>query len=292
MQLRTILFALVISTTQAWSQTGSTPPPPFSGIGNNNSNNGPIIDPTKNVLDLVGALKEMLKEIRISDQALLEAKFNALEKHGILLASSGKDLREAVIARIDSENKITREFTEKLLGAEAKRIDALRAVDVAAVTVANQRTSEQATALQTQTTASAEVLRNQVARSAEDLRALVQTTATTQLANQQQQFNAVIGQIAAVSVRVTTLEQSGAEGKGRQAPPDPQIAGLIARNDTLDRELRLLREQTQAKVAVDTGQGQTIGYFIAGLMFIFAMIGTIATIITVIRKPHIVGVST
>ena len=80
--------------------------------------------------------------------------------------------------------------------AEAKRIDAIRAVDVNAVSVANERA-----------TAQAAVLANQVALSAETLRALVASTASTQAT----QLNQLTAQLID---RISLLEKSQYENKG------------------------------------------------------------------------------
>ena len=90
------------------------------------------------------------------------------------------------------------DYEGQLRAAEAKRIDAIRLVDVGAAATLAQRTTEQATALATVVTQSAEVLRNQVSRAAEDTRALVATTAATALQNQQQQFQAITTRLAAL----------------------------------------------------------------------------------------------
>lgn len=267
------LIAMLCAPASAWAQVAE----PRPGVGVD-ARGGAVVDPTKNVEDLVKAEKLRNDDLRIAQEKLFEAKLDAAARYNDLLSKHNQELREAAVQRLDAENKIRDAAAERLLIAEAKRIDAIRAVDVNAVAVANQRTSEQATALQTQTTASAEVLRNQVARSAEDLRALVQTTATTQLANQQQQFNAVISQIQAVSARVTTLEQSGAEGKGRQAPPDPVIATLLA-------EVRALRDAKSTTTGVDTGRSDVVGWIVGGLALLFMFVGAIIAVINTNRKP-------
>jgi hypothetical protein len=182
----------------------------------------------------------------------------------------------AQAARLESEARLRAEYADRLAVAEAKRIDAIRAVDVNAVAVANQRTSEQATALQTQTTASAEVLRNQVARSAEDLRALVATTASTQLANQQQQFAGVSAQISTLSARITTLEQAGSEGRGKATFQDPAIVALTA-------QVAAIASKQISATGSGEGQGALLGYIVGVLGVIFGLIGATATIIIVMR---------
>jgi hypothetical protein len=118
-----------------------------------------------------------------------------------------KELLRAEIKRIDGDIKaesqrlneqmnIRAEHNIQLGVAEAKRIDAIRAVDVNAVSVANERA-----------TAQAAVLANQVAASAETLRSLVAATANTQA----QQLVQLTTQL---TDRLTALEKSQYENKG------------------------------------------------------------------------------
>ena len=101
-----------------------------------------------------------------------------------------------IIKRIDEQAKLRADFNAALGVAEAKRIDAIRAVDVNAVSVANERA-----------TAQAAVLANQVAASAETLRALVAATAATQAQQ--------LGQLTAqLTDRLTALEKAQYENKG------------------------------------------------------------------------------
>src|SRR5512140_1485982 len=96
------------------------------------------IDPTANVL------------------ALVEAAVKRLD-----------DLRDAESRRLDEQAQLRADYSDKLAVAEAKRIDAIRAVDVNAVAIANERAAAQAT-----------VLANQLLQTSEALRGLVGTTST------------------------------------------------------------------------------------------------------------------
>jgi len=97
----------------------------------------PVIDPTENVTALVKAGLERQDELRKQESAHI---------HELL------DLRAA--------------YDAQLRVAESRRIDAIRAVDVAAVAQAAQVSATQATILATQVSASAETLRTTVAASA------------------------------------------------------------------------------------------------------------------------------
>lgn len=106
------------------------------------------------------------------------------------------DLRDAESRRVNEQMQLRAEYSIQLGVAEAKRIDAIRAVDVNAVSVANERA-----------TAQAAVLANQVSASAETLRSLVAATAAT-VAQQLAQVS------AGIADRLSALEKSQYEGAG------------------------------------------------------------------------------
>ena len=97
----------------------------------------PVIDPTDNVIALVRA---------------------GLDRQDVLRKQESKHIRELLELRTM--------YDEKLRVAESHRIDAIRAVDVAAVAQAASVSATQATTLATQVSASAETLRTTVAASA------------------------------------------------------------------------------------------------------------------------------
>lgn len=152
---------------------------------------GPAYDPTPNVLALVDAAVKRLDDLRAAEMRRMD------------------DLHNAEFRRIDQISSIRSYYSELLAVAEAKRIDAIRAVDVNAVAVAAERSTQQAN-----------VLANQVAASADALRSLVASTAT---ANSQAQ--ATLTQ--QLNDRIATLEKSSYEGKGRQSFADPALAELV-----------------------------------------------------------------
>ena len=195
--------------------------------------NEPVIDPTKNVLDLV---------------------YSAISRQDDLRAAENKridDLREAESRRVNEMILLRAAFEERLAQAEAKRIDAIRAVDVNAVAVASQRAADQAT-----------VLATQVVQSAEALRALVATTATT-IATSQQQL------VAGLSERLAALERAGYLTQGKSTFTDPAQAELIAEV----RALRAARDQTGGRSAgISASWGILLGAvgLIGALLAIFA----------------------
>jgi hypothetical protein len=158
---------------------------------------GPTVDPTKNVLDLVGAAVTRLDDLRIADSRRVD-ELRALER------DHAQDIR-VLIAN----------YEEKLRVAEANRIDAIRAVDVGAVATAAERQNQAAV-----------VLANQVALTADTLRTLVTTQATT-TAQQLQQV------ISPISENISKLQQAQYEGAGRAVVMDPQTAQLAVKMEAL-----------------------------------------------------------
>lgn len=133
-----------------------------SGLGVD-STGGPVVDPTRNVLDLVQAAVA-----RLDDMRDMEARH----------------VRE-LLARDSSHAAEIRDL-------ETKRLDAIRGVDVAAVQRAAEVQAQVALALQTQVAATAEAMRNQVAATntsfANALAAAIKPLADAVAAVQQQQY--------------------------------------------------------------------------------------------------------
>lgn len=119
------------------------------------------------------------------------------------------DLRDAEARRVNEQIALRAEFAKQLAEAEAKRIDAIRAVDVNAVGVATERATGQAA-----------VLQNQVNQSAETLRSLVESKAST-LATQTAQ---VTGQL---SERLTVVEKAQNVTSGAKDISTPMLATIV-----------------------------------------------------------------
>lgn len=155
------------------------------------------LDPTENVKALTEAANKRQDDLRVGNNELIQAQLSGLQDIITQHVKCIKELNAAEARRLDEQAALRSDYTERLSSAEAKRIDAIRAVDVNAVAVASQRASDQAT-----------VLATQVAQSAEALRGLVASTAAT---NQQAQQTAN----AQLSQRITTLEQAQYKGEGK-----------------------------------------------------------------------------
>lgn len=136
------------------------------------------MDPTENVREMIDRAVSRMDDLRVLESSRIDQKI------------------ESERVRVNEQLSLRAEYNVQLSIAEAKRIDAIRAVDVNAVSVANERA-----------TAQAAVLANQVAASAETLRALVAATAATQA----QQLTQLTAQL---TDRLTSLEKSQYESKG------------------------------------------------------------------------------
>jgi len=151
------------------------------------------------------------------------------------------------INRIDEKIKLQTESNILLNVAEAKRIDAIRVVDVNAVAVANEKSAQQAI-----------VLANQVAQSAETLRKLVETTAGT-VAAQLQQISTQFTE------RLSVLERSQYENKGKQSYSDPMLADLMT-------EMKKSNARSSSNDGKSIGVAQVIGWIFGGVMLLVAVI--------------------
>jgi hypothetical protein len=223
---------------------------------------GPVVDPSENVKALNEAATRRQDDLRnaFEKQVLLQLQNleiitklrDDMEKQR---SDASKELRDAEINRIDSEAKLRADYAEKLSIAEAKRIDAIRVVDVNAVGVASQRASDQA-----------QVLATQVSQSAEALRTLVATTASTVAVSQQQLASTL-------SARITTLEQAGYQQVGLSKFQDPQIASLVA-------EVKALSASRTDIAGIGQGRGDVVGWVVAGILLLISIIGTSVAIFT------------
>lgn len=150
-------------------------------------------DPTKNVLDLSNAANRRQDDLRDLNNLIIQSELRRLD-----------DLRKAETTRINEVIALRSQYDRLLAEAEAKRIDAIRAVDVAAVGIANERATGQAVVLAKQVTESADTLRTQQAQA-----------------------------INSLTDRLQKVEQSQSEARGRQALADPAMEQLVAKMSSL-----------------------------------------------------------
>ena len=122
-----------------------------------------------------------------------------------------EEMRQSEIKNLEKQMAIHFDSIDKIIEAEAKRMDAIRAVDTGSVAIASEKAAAQAA-----------VLSSQFIASVETLRTLVESNNT-----------AVAQQLAQVSTqltnRITLLEKSQYENQGRSGVSSPLlmiIAGL------------------------------------------------------------------
>lgn len=157
------------------------------------------------------------------------------------------ELRELEVRRIDERQDMRANYEERLQQAEQKRLDAIRSVDVAAVTTAAEKANQQA-----------DILAKNVSSSAETLRQLVATTAS-QVA---EQLKVISTQLAD---RLLIVEKAQYELKGKTGVTDPQFDSLIKKMDGLI--------ESRATVAgTGNGRKEMWGYIIGGSGIIFGIL--------------------
>jgi hypothetical protein len=195
-------------------QTKSPPGPAVDSSG------GAVIDPTKNVLDLVHSAINRVDDV-----------FRANMKRVDEVAAER-------VKRLEGEQRLHSEYHDKLMIAEQKRIDAIRATDVSAATLANERATQQA-----------DILARQVAQTAETLRTLVDSTAE-QIAMQHEAFAKSLGD------RITLLEKNQYEQQGKSVATSPMTEELI-------KEMRASREYRSTSEGKHDGMTSLWGYIIA-----------------------------
>jgi hypothetical protein len=152
----------------------------------------PYLDPTANVLQLVEAAMKRQDDLRQQQdkhtQDLLNVHFN---------------------------------YIQRLSDAEAKRIDAMRALDVKGVEMANERATSQAS-----------LLAGNVVQSADTLRSLVATTAAATATQQQQERGQMTERITLIektqSDRIALLEKAQYQTQGRDTSHDTDWSRVLA----------------------------------------------------------------
>lgn len=198
-------------------------------------------DPTENVRELVVAANLRSDDLRQAESRRIDEVFAAerlrvdslmaaerlrvneaaesLRRETSLAAIYLEKITLAESKRIDERQELRSAHSKELADAETHRIDAIRAVDVAAVATA-----------QTASQAAANVLATQLTATADTLRALVASTAST-VAAQLQQISETI------TTRLANLERTSYEGAGKSTRDDPQIVALVTQVAALTNEL-------------------------------------------------------
>ena len=171
--------------------------PETNGLGLGvNYRDKPVVDPTENVIALVESNAKAAAALRDADNRYYDEVMKNLKEMSNLRAQHQRELDGAESARLDSIRQVDREDVNKTA------ISAQNAI----------------TTLATTTNTMAETLRNQVA------------TVAGVAESRQASF------AADVNKRLSALELSSSEGKGKQTVSDPQmeklteLVGQLARN--------------------------------------------------------------
>lgn len=193
-----------------------------------------VKDPTQNVLDAQDAAVQRLDDVS-------DLRFSAI-----------RDIVDLQVEHLKYVMELRAEHGKELAKAEAGRIDAIRVVDVNAVSVANEKGTLQAATLQTQVLASAEALRVQTAA--------IATGLATQL-------SATLGPL---TDRVALIEQAQYKSQGSASVADPAIAKMALAIETLSGTSR-------------QGAGNVVAYILGGFGFLGTMVGIISAIVFILR---------
>jgi len=201
------------------------------------SRGGPVVDPTANVIALVEANAKAAERLREADNRYYDEVMKNLKEMTSLRAQHQRELDAGESSRLDSIRKVDREDVNKTAVAAQAAI----------------------TTLATTTNTMAETLRNQVA------------TVAGVAESRQAAF------AGDVNKRLSALELSSSEGKGKQTVSDPQMEKLTELVATLARNQ-----------ASGTGKSEGIswtGMLIMGAVTVLGGLFGIAGVLYAILKP-------
>lgn len=202
--------------------------------------NVPVVDPTENVKALTEAANLRQDDLRIETTRRFEQDVSNLKER---LDESLAHLKELSVIRAEHQ----KELNEK----ESSRLDSIRQVDREEVAKTAAAANTAITTLATQTITLKDTLASQVANTA--------ALAETRLAN----FS------TDVTKRLSALELSSSEGRGKQLVGDPALAQLATSVEGL------LRSQ-----GVSTGKSQGISMAWAVLIGAVALAGAVVGLIS------------
>ena len=200
------------------------------------SDGGPVVDPTANVIALTEAGNRRQDDLRAANDTLVKAELRHVGEMAALREIHQREIREI----------------------ETKRLDAIRQVDVLAVTTAAERANEAIQRLATAT-----------ASNAENLRLALTSTAST-IATQTAQT------VGAIIERISALEKAYYEGKGKEQISDPLLTKLVA-------EVTALRESGSGSVGRSEGTKAMWGYVVGAVSFILMVLTIVFTIYNQVR---------
>lgn len=206
------------------------------------------MDPTENVKDLSEALSQRQDDLRTLTKELFDKQVEQVKEIAAIRAAH----QTAMDALRDAHARETST-------SEAARLNSIRQVDreeVAKTAVTNQTAT---TALASQTSILAETLRTQVSTVAGAAEARASAVATAG-ENRLNQFS------ADVIKRLSALELSFSEGRGKQAVVDPQVTEMLM-------EMRALRTAQSLGAGKAEGMSDSAKLVIAFLSLVLTLMG-------------------
>lgn len=170
----------------------------------------PVRDPTANVLGLVDAAIQRQDDLRDVEarhaREIAELARSYESERANIRSAYDEELRKAA-AELAS---VRAAYDQRLRDAEANRLDAIRAVDIAAVQRATDVATTQAATLAAQVTASAETLRASVEAAATASRAAMESAASAAA-------TALTNAVQPLTKGIADLRQVGSEQAGGRA---------------------------------------------------------------------------
>jgi hypothetical protein len=196
---------------------------------------GPVIDPTENVIALNEAANKRQDDLREAERRLTAAE----QAHSRELAAVREEHQDALAS-------IREQHSREMRNSESARVDANRATDLAAVGTAAAQALAAIQALAATATTTADTLRN--------------TVAATALTAENRQVAFATDQ----NKRLSALELSMSEGKGKQTVADPQL-----------ERLAVMVEQLASRQASSSGKSEGLS---DGWKMLIAAVGLFATL--------------
>ena len=213
-----------------------------AGIGIDYAGN-PVLDPTANVIALSEAATQRQDDLRELNNVRIDSEIKRID-------SEIAHVRQMQVLRADHQKEID--------ALESNRLNAIRQVDVLAVSTAADRAQTAINTLATATTSNAENLRNALANTASAIAA--QLTAT----------------VSGITERLAALEKASYEGRGRSGMTDPMFTELI-------KEVKGLRESRSEGTGEKAGSASGTTLIVTIVSLIFSFLGAAVIIIHVLK---------
>jgi hypothetical protein len=223
------------------------PEKPKNGLGVDSSG-GPVIDPTANVIALTDAANRRQDDLRALNDKLTDAKLAHLKEVSDLRSHHAEEM-----------GKIREEHQEKIAKAEAARLDSIRQVD------------------REEVAKTANAANMAISTLAEQTRALATTMAKTVTDTAAAQEIRNSAQYGDINKRVSALELSTSEGKGKSTQADPRMEELV-------RVVNRLQESQNEGSGRMAGASQSWALVAAVFMGLIAAGGLIAAVVGLMHK--------